>query len=83
MIKCFPPFSKVFEALDMDGRDVAASRNRANSLAGGHGDEDDSVGFGQETPNLWDYDAWAAAKGSRRGGSGPPILPPHLLQVCN
>ena len=62
--------------MDMDGRDVAS---RKMSICG-VGDSEGGP-FAQDIPSLWDYDCWAAAKSNRRGGSGPPILPPHLLQV--
>lgn len=51
---------KVFEALDMDVKDVAEKKRRV-----------DDAPYSQEIPEEY----------GRSRTSGPPILPPHLLQV--
>ena len=66
-----------FEALDMDLVAVAKAQShkaaKANSVK-------PQTCYGQEMPH-WVHNPGIPVSGEARSQSGPPILPPHLLQV--
>jgi len=69
-----------FEALDMDLATVIKAQSHKAAKAN---QVKPQVNFGQEMPNLVNPTGVpiSGSSGSESRSSGPPILPPHLLQV--
>ncbi len=70
------------DALDMDSQAVlTAKSNAASRGAGGSGYYRPQTEFGQELPPAANAGSVPGSGGGGGYRSGPPILPPHLLQV--